>query len=380
MTQKILYLVSEDWYFVSHRLPMARAARAAGYEVHVATRVDKDGAEIEQESFHLHPIKWRRGSMNPFRFVRAVLETRALYRRVNPHLVHHVALVPSAIGSAAALGMSLQRLNALAGLGYLFTSDTLKARLGRAIVGSLLAWLLTRPKTAVLVQNADDRAMIARLGVRPENIALIPGSGVDVDALMPLPAPAGAFTVGFVGRLLDDKGVHTLVRAHEILTERGIAVRVLLAGAPDPANPASIPESALADWRKRPNLVLLGHVGDVREIWAQAHAAVLPSRREGLPLSLLEAAACGRPLIATDVPGCREIAQQGVNALLVPADDAAALAQAIETMMKDGDMRRRFGEASRQLAVNEFSSARIAKEIAALYAKLLSGASAGTVA
>jgi glycosyltransferase involved in cell wall biosynthesis len=372
MTQKILYLVSEDWYFVSHRLPMARAARSVGYEVHVATRVDKHGAEIERENFHLHPIQWRRGSVNPLRFIRAVLEMRALYRRINPDLVHHVALVPTAIGSAAALGMPLQRLNALAGLGYVFTSATLKARLGRAIVGPLLAWLLTRPKTAALVQNGDDRAMIVRLGVRPENIALIPGSGVDVDALTPLPEPAGAFTVGFVGRLLDDKGVGTLVRAHEVLAKRGVAVRVLLAGAPDPANPASIPEPALADWRKRPNLVFLGHVGDVREVWAPSHIAVLPSRREGLPLSLLEAAACGRPLIATDVPGCREIARQGVNALLVPADDAAALAQAIETMMKDRDMRRRFGEASRQLAVNEFSSARIAKEIVALYANLLS--------
>lgn len=374
MTQKILYLVSEDWYFVSHRLPMARAARNAGYEVHVATRVGRCAGQIESEGFRLHPIQWRRGNMNPFRLLRAVVETRRLYRKIQPDLVHHVALVPAIIGSAAALGLPPPRLNALAGLGYVFTSETAKARLLRWISSPLLGWLLKRPKTAVLVQNLDDRSIMTQFGVPQEHITLIPGSGVDIDVLTPLPEPAGVFTVGFVGRLLDDKGVRTLVHAHEMLTERGLSVRTLLVGEPDPSNPASIPDRVLSDWRKRPNLVLLGHVDDVRTVWAQAHAAVLPSRREGLPKSLLEAAACGRPLIATDVPGCREIARQGVNALLVPADDPAALACAIETLMKDRDLRLRFGHASRQLAVNEFSSARIGKEIVALYARLLTGA------
>ena len=376
MTQKILYLVSEDWYFVSHRLPMARAARNAGYEVHVATRVGNCAGQIESEGFRLHPIQWRRGSMNPFRFLRAVMETRRLYRKIRPELVHNVALVPTAIGSAAALGLPLTRLNALAGLGYVFTSATAKARAARWIANPLLGWLLKRPNTAVLVQNLDDRSMVTQLGVPMEHIALIPGSGVDVDVLTPLPEPDGPFTIGFVGRLLDDKGVRTLVRAHEMLMERGLTVRTLLAGAPDPSNPASIPDHVLAGWRKRANLVLLGHVDDVRTVWAQAHVGILPSRREGLPKSLLEAAACGRPLIATDVPGCREIARQGVNALLVPADDPAALANAIETLMQDRDLRLRFGHASRQLVVNEFSSARIGSEIVALYARLLAGAPA----
>jgi glycosyltransferase involved in cell wall biosynthesis len=376
MTQKILYLVSEDWYFLSHRLPMARAARDAGYEVHVATRVGDSAAQIAREGFRLHPIHWRRGSMNPFRFLSAVMEMRRLYRQVRPDLVHHVALVPTAIGSAAALGLPLVRLNALAGLGFVFTSATVKARLVRWIANPLLGWLLRRPNTAVLVQNRDDHSMVAQLGVPQEQIALIPGSGVEVDILTPLPEPDGPFTIGFVGRLLDDKGVRTLVRAHEILAERGVAVRTLLAGAPDPSNPASIPDQVLAGWRNRANLVLLGQVDDIRTVWAQAHIGVLPSRREGLPKSLLEAAACGRPLIATDVAGCREIARQGVNALLVPPDDPVALANAVETLIKDRDLRLRFGSASRQLAVDEFSSARIGREIVALYARLLAGASA----
>ncbi len=374
MAQRILYLVSEDWYFVSHRLPMARAAQAAGYEVHVATRVGNCGPLIKGEGFNLQSIAWHRGSLNPFRFVATILETRRLYKQLRPHLVHHVALVPSVVGSIAALGLPMEKLNAFAGLGYIFTSSTAKARVVRLFAAPLLRWLLNRSNTTVLVQNPDDRSAAMRLGVPPERIALVPGSGVDVDILMPLPEPPDPFTIGFVGRLLDDKGVRTLVHAHEILAQRGVSVRALLAGAPDPSNPASIPEHILNGWRNRPNLVLLGQIDDVRTVWAQAHVGVLPSRREGLPKSLLEAAACGRPIIATDVPGCREIARQGVNALLMPPDDAPALADAIETLMKDRDLRLRFGRASRTLVIDEFSSSRIGRQIVSLYARLLAGA------
>lgn len=374
MAPKILYLVSEDWYFISHRLPMARAAKKAGYEVHVATRVDDCGALIEQEGFVLHPIHWRRDNTNPLRLLAAAAETRRIYRQVRPDLVHHVAVVPALVGSLAAMGLPVVRLNAVAGLGFAFTSRTMKARVVRPMAKLLLGWLLTRAHTFVLVQNPDDRAVLAGLGVPEDAIALIPGSGVDVDTLIPIPEPTGPFTVGFVGRLLDDKGVRTLVRAHEILRERRVAVRTLLAGEPDPFNPASIPGHVLAKWRQIPNLQLLGHLEDIRSIWQQAHVAVLPSRREGLPKSLLEAAACGRPLIATDVPGCREIARPQVNALLVPTDDAEALAHAIETFARDRDLRARFGRASRDIAVSEYSSARIGSDIIALYSRLLGDA------
>lgn len=375
MARKILYLVSEDWYFVSHRLPMARAARSAGYEIHVVTRVDTCGEDIQREGFRLHPIHWRRGNMNPLRLLSAALETRRVYRRINPDLAHHVALVPTLIGSLAALGLPVIRLNALAGLGYAFTSETTKARALRPFATLLLGWLLKRPRTAVLVQNPDDYAVVAKLGVQKDNITLIPGSGVDTQLLMPMPEPTGPFTIAFVGRLLDDKGVRTLVRAHALLAQRGLTIRTLLAGEPDPSNPASIPDQVLADWRRVPNLQLLGHVEDIRSVWDRAHAAVLPSRREGLPKSLLEAAACGRPLIATDVPGCREIARNNVNALLVPPDDADALANAIEALMNDRDLRARFGKASRKIAVDEYSSHRIGDLIATLYSRLLDGAS-----
>ena len=266
------------------------------------------------------------------------------------------------------------RLNALAGLGFAFTSNSPKARLVRPVASFLLRWLLKRPNTTVLVQNPDDQSVVMKLGVPNDKIAVIPGSGVDIDILTQMPEPPGPFTVGFVGRLLDDKGVRTLVDAHELMAKRGVTVHTLLAGAPDPSNPASVPDHVLDSWRLIPNLQLLGQVEDIRTVWARAYVAILPSRREGLPKSLLEAAACGRPLIATDVPGCREIARDGVNALLIPTDDAGALAQAIETLLKDQSLRARFGQASRKIVVDEFSSTRIGREVVALYARLMDGA------
>ena len=207
----------------------------------------------------------------------------------------------------------------------------------------LLPRLLSRPRAAALVQNTDDHAAIARLGVPNDRIFLIAGSGVDTDLLHPLPEPNGPTTAAFVGRLLDSKGVRALIDAHEILARRGRAIRLLIAGDPDPANPDSIPDEEIAGWKARRGIELLGHVTDIRQVWAAAHIAVLPSRREGLPKSLLEAAACGRPLVATDVPGCRVIARAEINALLAAPDDADGLANAIDRLAHDKELRRCFG-------------------------------------
>jgi glycosyltransferase involved in cell wall biosynthesis len=367
----LLYLVSEDWYFRSHRLPMALAAQRAGYEVHVATRVQADGAAIEALGFKLHPLAWRRGSTNPFVRLRLIGEVRRLYRVLKPDLVHHVALEPTVIGSMASLGLGVRTLNAMAGLGFVFISRTPKALLTGFVVRALLRFLLTRRNAAVLVQNDDDRAAIAALGVGADRVFLIPGSGVDTDQLTPMPEPQGQVTVGFVGRLLDDKGVRTLIAAHEILAGQGRPVRLLLAGEADPANPASIPPDEIASWKEREGVEVLGQVADIRTVWASAHIAVLPSRREGLPKSLLEAAACGRAIVATDVPGCRVIARDGINALLVPPDDPAALAEAIDLLARDPVLRRTFAGAGRGMVEEEFSSARIGQETVALYDKLL---------
>lgn len=367
----LVYLVTDDWYFLSHRLPMACAARDAGFRVHVATRVSGRAVDIVAHGFELHPLDWCRGSLNPRDVFDIVRQVRALYRRLRPAIVHHVALQPSVIGSLAALGLPPVRLNALAGLGYGFTSRSVKARLVNVVLSALLRFLFSRPRTAVLVQNPDDREALRRLGVADDVLSTIAGSGVDTENLVPLPEREGPPTAAFVGRLLDDKGIRTLMAAHAIARQHAGDLCLLVAGSADAANPSSIPDEEIEDWRRRPGVELLGHVEDIREVWKRAHVAVLPSRREGLPKSLLEAAACGRPLIATDVPGCREIAQADVNAILVPPDDADALAQALLALARDAGLRRRFGAAARQMVEARFAADRIGKETVALYQRLL---------
>ncbi len=371
MSRKLVYLVTEDWYFVSHRLPMARAARDAGLEVHVATRVTRHRDAIEREGFILHALNWERGSLDPLHFVGITMNVRKLYRTLQPSIVHHVAIAPTIVGSLAAIGLPFAKLNALAGLGFVFSSRGLKARTMRRPLSILLRWLLRRKKTSVLVQNPDDCEALKSAGIRAEQIIIIPGSGVDIEKFKTLPEPPLPVVAAFVGRLLYDKGLKTLISACRELQARNISIQLLIVGEPDSANPASIPETLLDQWKKIDGVTFLGHVDDIREVWRRAHIAVLPSRREGMPMSLLEAAACGRPLIATDVPGCREVARAGLNGLLVPPDDPHALADAIAELAADAALRRRFGTASRQLAENEFSTARVGRETTDLYRRLL---------
>ena len=367
----LLYLVTEDWYFLSHRLPMALAAQRAGYRVHVATRVAKGAADIEGFGFTLHPLAWQRGSTNPFDVLANVRQVRTLYRTLKPDLAHHVGLQPSIVGSLAAAGLPLSMVNALTGLGFAFTSRGIKASVLRPFMSLLLRLLMKRASATALVQNPDDRAALKRLGVAVEKIEIIAGSGVDTHALKPLSEPAGEVSITFVGRLLDDKGLRPLVAAHELMTKQGQQVRLLIAGDPDAANPASIPAAEIERWRHLPRVEVLGHVGDIEAVWARSHIAVLPSRREGLPKSLLEAAAYGRPIVATDVPGCREIARHGINAFLVPVDDPGPLAGALTVLARDPALRRQLGAAGCQIVENEFSSTRIGQEIVDLYGRLL---------
>ena len=356
---------------MAHRVPMALAAQRAGYDVHVITHIDKHRAAIQALGFRVHAVDWRRGSIDPFAFLKSIRAVRRHYRAIAPDLIHHVALQPTIVGSLAASGLTTVRLNALTGLGFVFTSATLKARLLRPVFRLLLRHVLGNSRAAVLVENPDDRTAVKALGVADNRIFTIAGSGVETDKLTSLPEPPEPITMAFAGRLLKDKGVRTLVEAHEILARRSQPVRLLIAGELDRANPASIPSEEIAEWSRRPGITLLGHVADIRDVWKAAHIAVLVSHREGLPMSLLEAAACGRPIIASDVPGCRQVARAGVNALLVPPADAGALADAITQLSRDKGLRRKFGEAGRLMVESEYSAERVGTEIVALYSRLL---------
>lgn len=380
--RKLIYLVTEDWYFWSHRLPMARAAREAGFEVAVATRVDKHGPRIEAEGFRVLPLSWQRRSINPAGALSAVAEIAALYRREAPDLVHHVAMKPVLLGGlAAGLAGVPAVVNALTGLGSAFLgTGGLKSRVAGAAARPLLRTVLKRPNSLTILQNEDDRKTLVAAGLLPDERAwIIRGSGIDTAHYQVLPEPPEPpVTVGCVARLLADKGVGPLVEAQQRLRAKGLDVRLLLAGTPDPENPTSVTQAELDRWATLPGVELPGHSADVRQVWARCHIAVLASRREGLPKSLLEAAACGRAIVATDVPGCREVAHAGENALLVPPDDVAALADALEVLVRDAALRQRFGSASRRLVESDMASDRVGAKTVELYHRLLASTQPGT--
>ncbi len=363
----ILYLVTEDWFFVMHRLAVARAALKSGFDVHVATTVHEDGQLIRDLGFTVHPLNWRRGSLNLAENVAMLRQVRRLCRTLKPDIVHSIALQPAVLSSVALLGIPIEQLNSLVGLGFSFTSSRPKARLVRGVLRLLWPRLANRPNVLVTVENSDDKSDLVRLGIGAEKVRVLPGSGVDTARLQPLPEPATPVTIAYVGRLLGDKGLTTLVEAFDIMVSHGCAARLVIAGEPDPPNPTSISVDEVDSWKHRKGISVLGHVSNVEDVWKAAHIAVLPSRREGMPLSLLEAAACGRPLVATDVPGCRELVRHGVNGLLVPPDNAQALAEALELLVKDAERRQDYGRAARNIAVTEYSTEIVNRQALALY-------------
>jgi glycosyltransferase involved in cell wall biosynthesis len=367
----LLYLANEDWAFIQHRLPMARAARAAGFDVHVATNISDHADAIRAEGFTLHPIVLKRGSRSPIGALASVNAIRIIEQRIRPQMLHHSGLQCCVLGGFAALGLAIPQVNAMTGLGYTFTGKSARARMLRYIISAVLRLLLNRTNSTALVQNPDDQRTLEHVGIDPARIALIPGSGVDTDALPPLPEPDGPITVGFAGRLLTAKGIRALVGAHRILRVRGMDIRLRIAGDPDPANPDSVTLEEAQRWNDEPGITWLGHVNDITSLWRASHIAALPSHREGLPKSLLEAAACGRPLLATDAPGCREIAIHEQTGLLVPVEDPEALANAISELAASRDLRLRYGAAARQLVVEKMSAQAIGAAIVALYKEQL---------
>lgn len=372
---KLLFLVTEDWYFCSHRLPVARAAREAGFEVVVATRVGTHGEQIRDEGFVLRPLAWRRRGDGLFGGARAISAISRLYRRERPDLVHHVALKPVLFGGIARRLAFAHSANAPAlvdsvmGLGSGFSRATTAARLRRRPLGLALRLVAGGSRGWIVVQNPEDRAALAGLGIDVGRIALIKGSGVDISRFVPLPEPGGdTVTVALVSRMLRDKGVLDAAAAIRRLRAQGLAIELLLAGPTDPDNANSLTPEVLRALAAEPGIEWLGPIADVRAVWRRAAIAVLPSTYgEGVPKTLLEAAACGRPLVAADVPGCREVVRPGATGILVPPHDVDRLAEAIAALAGDPAERAALGRAGRELIECRFTDEIVARETLALY-------------
>jgi glycosyltransferase involved in cell wall biosynthesis len=381
---KLLFLVTEDWYFCSHRLPVARAAYESGFDVVVATRVRAHGAQIREEGFALRPINWRRRGDGLRGAAQAISEIAGLYRAELPDIVHHVALKPVLFGGLArrlAFARSVDfpvSIDSVMGLGSGFSHRNFAASLRRRLLGAGLRLATETHRGPVVVQNPEDAAALAELGIDRERIALIKGSGVDLSYFFPLAEPSGStVTVALVSRMLREKGVLEAVAAIRLLRARGLPIELLLAGPTDPDNRGSLSMKLLSTLAAQPGVEWLGPVADIRTVWQRACIAVLPTTYgEGVPKALLEAAACARSIIATDVPGCREVVRPGETGLLVPPHRVEDLAEAIATLAANPVRRCAMGGAGRALMEREFAEGIVVRQTLALYRAALQGKAA----
>ncbi len=370
---RLLFVVNNPAFFMSHRAPVALAARRAGYEVHVATMDGPAVAEIEALGMTHHVIPMTRSGKHPLQELATLAALLRLFRRLRPRVVHLVTIKPVLYGGIAArLARVHGMVAAISGLGFVFLSRSFKMRMVRAVVARLYRIALGHPNSRVIFQNASDRDLLKSLGaVRDEQVVMIRGAGVDLRACRALPEPPEPPVVAtMVARLLRDKGVREFVEAARLLRERGAPVTMQLVGGVDAGNPASATPEEVARWQQAGYVRALGERSDVADLYAASHIAVLPSYREGLPKSLIEAAACGRAVVTTDVPGCRDAIEPGKTGVLVPVRDAQALAEAIARLASDPAGRQAMGAAGRALAEREFDIEKVARTHVALYDEL----------
>lgn len=368
--RRLMFVVNNPAFFMSHRVPVALAAQRAGYDVHVATMDGPAVADIQALDMTHHAIPMTRSGKHPLQELGTLLALVRLFRRVRPDVVHLVTIKPVLYGGIAArLARVRGMVAAISGLGFVFLSNSLKMRLVRSVVARLYRIALGHPNSRVIFQNANDRDLLKSLGaVRDEQVVMIRGAGVDLDAYRALPEPpTPPVVVTMVARLLRDKGVQEFVQAAGILRQRGLPVTMQLVGGVDAGNPASATQSEVDAWQRDGAVQALGERSDVAALYAASHIAVLPSYREGLPKSLIEAAACARAVVTTDVPGCRDAIEPGETGLLVPVRDAQALADAIARLAEDPALRQAMGAAGRALAEREFNIERVASIHVALY-------------
>lgn len=367
---RILYVVNDAKFFLSHRLPLAQAAQARGYEVHVATPEDEASKTISSYGCQFHAVPLGRRNMNPLGEFRTFLCLHRLYRAIHPDIVHHVSLKPVIYGGLAARLLRIPAVvNALTGLGYIFVNHGPKPMVLRALAKMMLRLSINHRNSITIFQNPDDQSMFIRENiVRKANAVLIKGSGVDVKQFCPSAELPGVPLVVLVSRMLWSKGVGEFVEAASMLRARA---RFALVGDTDPKNPQNISDAQLNIWKSDSAVEFWGWRGDIVEVCRQAHIVCLPSYYgEGVPKVLIEAAACGRPIVTTDTPGCREIVRHGINGLLVSPHDATALASALRRLIEDPELRKRMGRAGRDIAVAEFSLEKVVSETLAVYKKL----------
>jgi glycosyltransferase involved in cell wall biosynthesis len=374
---KVVLFANTDWYLYNFRLSLALALRDAGYDLLLISPPGPYGEKLRESGLRWQPVAMDRRSLNPFRELVLLWHLWRLFRRERPALVHGFTIKSAIYGALAArLARVPARVSAVAGMGYIFTSDSMRARLLRLPVQILMRIALDGPNARLILQNSDDVDLFEAAGlVNSSRIRLIHGSGVDCTRYSlrtPDNEQRQPLRVLLAARLLWDKGLTEFVDASRRLQNEGRTIKFLLAGDPDPGNPASVPTATVLKWQADGFLEWLGHVEDMPGLLAKVDVMVLPSYREGLPKSLIEGAACGLALVATDVPGCRKVVTDGVDGLLIPVRNSEALAAAICRLDDDREFGTRLGLAAREKVLDNFDELIVIRQTIAVYDELLS--------
>ena len=375
--KKIVFVINVDWFLISHRLPVALAAKNEGFEVHVATSITTGLTTLTQQGFVVHELNIHRSSGNPIGMAVYLWRLVRLFVRIKPDIAHLITLKPIVLGGIAArLCQVPSVVISIAGLGHTFVAGTLFSSLRRKLIGFLLRFALTQKNINVIFQNASDRSALARyVPLSDTRATLIPGSGVDLKQFSSVALPISVPVVVFAARLLKDKGVVEFVEAARFLKSQcfygGMRARFVLVGAPDLGNPASVTKLELARWVREGFIEYWGFRSDMSKVISMATIVTLPSYYgEGLPKVLIEAAACGRAVVTTDHPGCRDAIEPGVSGLLVPVRDSIALGKAIWDLLADPEKCSAMGRAGRQLAERKFDVDRVVSAHLQIYSEL----------
>jgi glycosyltransferase involved in cell wall biosynthesis len=367
---KLLYFVTEDWFFVSHFLPMARTARAAGFEVVVATRMREQAQRIAAEGCRVVALESERRSFGPLEALRGFLRMARIVREERPDIVHCIALRMVVLGGLASRLAGARRLVlAPTGLGHLWSNDGLVERAARALVRVIVRRWLNGPDTRYLFENTDDPR---EFGLDPDKppVTIVPGAGVDPDEFQPAHEPAAPpVKVAVVARMIAPKGIAEAVTAVRRARALGAPLELHLYGAPDPSNRRSCTEAELRQWSAEPGIVWHGATRDIARVWRETHIAMLLTwYREGVPRSLIEAAASGRPIVTTDAPGCRDLVRDRREGFLVPPRDSDAAAHALVELCENIDLRTRLGAAARTRFLERFTEPAVRRAVASVYA------------
>jgi len=349
---KLLFIVNVDWFFISHRLPIALAAIKKGYEVHLACGITDRKNELESLGIIVHHLSITRSGTSLLKEFKVIKEMNAVVNNVSPDTVHLVTIKGAVYGGLVTRFRNIKtRVASISGLGFVFIDEGIKARIIRFVVTKLYRLALNSANTTVIFQNENDKQIfIKNKIIKPEQSLIIRGSGVDLATYNASPEPSGEKVIMFLARLLKDKGLIEFCEAAVSLKNSGFKGRFVLVGDIDLHNPNSITQSELDHYIKVGAVEHWGFSSKVAETIAKSHIMVLPSYREGLPKSLIEAAACGRVVITTDVPGCRDAITPNVTGILIPLKSSEAIADAILSLCKNDDKRIEMGRKGRELA------------------------------